>query len=250
MARCKQTLRQLEASRLIASCQIPGIGRGQRPHAYFLRRAARRIVAEVGDIPRSNLVFVGLGSSPWHALAIGELGCHLEAGAADVGDLQILERIRDRQFIATVELSNHQPIRLVPDGTLLMRRGGRLKLLFIELVNSTSVINPGATSTRRSSLARQLAKYRAFAGDMTRHPIARRLEDAYGRIDGFQVLVVSTKENAAYLATAAKGARSMFLFSDLPSIRRFASIFRSSIWRLPPSRWTRWRTAPTALIDH
>jgi hypothetical protein len=247
--RCREELQEMYRAKLLNRAEIPGTGRGQKPLAYFLRRGSRGLVAEVEHVPRSNHVFTGLGRSPWHALAVGELGSYLEAHAAEQGGFEIVERIRDRQFHAKVTLGEGQE-GLFPDSTLLLRQAGRHKIVFVELVNQTSVINPAAGARRRGSLAHQLDKYRAFGRCRSSHPIWQRLEGAYGHIGGFQVLVVSTRNNTPYLLSAAHGSRSMFIFTDLDSIRGCRNLFADPIWWLPSSRWTRGKPQATALIEH
>lgn len=244
--RCREELQQMFRARLVGRAPIPGTGKGQKPLAYHLARGAAALAPEVAEIPKSNSVFHGLGKNPWHALATGEFWARFEAGAAVRGDIKILERVRDRQFVAT--LKGHG--RLIPDGTALVEVKGRRKVLFLELVNETSVINPGAEATRARSLAGKFERYRAFRGLRKSHDTWRQLERAHGEIGGFQVLVVTTRRNAAYLLTAAEGANTMFLFADLDELRSCASVFDEPVWWLPRSAWRLRGPERTALILH
>ncbi|MCC6898768.1 MAG: hypothetical protein IT377_07320 [Polyangiaceae bacterium] len=245
MKRCREELHEMFRARLLGRAPIPDTGKGQKPLAYHLARGAAALAPEVAEIPKSNSVFHGLGKNPWHALATGEFWTRFEAGAAARGDIKILERVRDRQFVAT--LKGHG--RLIPDGTALVEVKSRRKVLFLELVNETSIINPGAEATRARSLAGKFERYRAFRDVRKRHDTWMQLEHAHGEIGGFQVLVVTTRRNAAYLLTAAEGANTMFLFADLDELRSCTSVFDEPVWWLPRSAWRR-GPERTALIQH
>jgi hypothetical protein len=233
-------------ARLLGRAPIPDTGRGQKPFAYHLVRGSAALVAEVADIPKSNSVFHGLGKNPWHALATGEFWSLFEAAAAEHPEVKVLERIRDRQFVAALKEHN----KLVPDGTVLMEINGRRKLMFLELVNETGVINPGTEASRRRSLMGKLDRYRAFREAAKRHPTWRHLESAYGTIGGFQVLVVTTRGNRQYLISAAEGSKTMFLFADLNELRSRGCLFEKPVWWLPRSPWRRQGPERTTLLQH
>jgi len=247
---CRAVLCRLYRDRILGRCPIPDGSRGQKAFAYYLRKRAAGLVPEVADIPKSNSLFHGLGKNPYHALAIGVFGSYLEQHASQHKRIDVLERIRDRQFTADLREFGHP--KLIPDATLLVRSNGRLKLLFLELVNQTSVINPGTNGTgASSSLAGKLARYRAF-NEIRRkreHPTWHLLEKAYGAIGGFQVLVVSTRFNAQYLVSAAEGSNTMFLFAELNEIRTSQNMFTDPIFWLPRSAWRK-QPERTSLEGH
>ena len=236
----------MHRARLLGRTPIPDTGRGQKSFAYHVARGAASLAPEVAEIPRSNSVFHGLGKNPWHALATGEFWSLFEAAAADHPDVKVLERVRDRQFVA--RLKGHQ--KLVPDGTALVEVKGRRKLIFLELVNETSVINPGGEATRARSLAGKFERYRAFRAVRKSHDTWQHLERVYGYIGGFQVLIVTTRRNASYLLTAAEGSKTMFMFADLDDLRSCASVFNEPVWWLPRSAWRTRGPERTALIKH
>lgn len=246
LKRCREELQQMHRARLLGREAIPDTGRGQKPFAYYLARGASALAPEVADIPKSNSVFHGLGKSPWHALATGEFWSLFEASAAEHAEVKVLERIRDRQFVAVLKGVG----KLVPDGTVLLEINGRRKLLFLELVNETGVINPGAEASRARSLAGKLDKYRAFREVGKTHPTWLHLERAYGPIGGFQVLVVTTRGNCQYLLSAAEGSRTMFLFADLNELRADGCLFERPVWWLPRSAWRRQGPERTRLLEH
>jgi len=236
----------MHRARLLGRAAIPDTGRGQKPYAYHLARGAAGLVPEVADIPKSNSAFHGLGKNPWHALATGEFWSLFEASAAEHAEVKVLERIRDRQFVAV--LRDHG--KLVPDGTVLVEINGRRKLLFLELVNETGVINPGAEASRARSLTGKLDKYRVFRDAGRSHPTWLHLERAYGPIGGFQVLVVTTRGNCRYLMSAAEGSKTMFLFANLDELRTVDCLFEQSVWWLPRSAWRRHGPERTTLLEH
>lgn len=238
----------MHRARLLGRAAIPDVGRGQKPYAYHLARGAAALVPEVAHIPKSNSVFHGLGKNPWHALAIGEFFSLFEAWAAEHPEIRVLERIRDRQFVAA--LKDEDQVKLVPDGTVLLEARGKLKVLFLELVAETSVIIPGAEASRVRSLAGKLAKYRAFRDVRQNHQTWRDLERVYGTISGFQVLVVSTRGNCPYLLSAAEGSRTMFLFAELDKLRSGGCIFEQALWWLPRSPWRQLGPERTTLLEH
>lgn len=244
--RTREELLEMMRARLLGRAPIPDTGRGQKRFAYHLSRGAAALAPEVAEIPKSNSVFHGLGKNPWHALATGEVWSLLEAGAASNADVTVLERVRDRQFVATIR--GHG--QLVPDGTALVQVRDRRKLLFLELVNETGVINPGAEATRARSLAAKLDRYRLFRGLRKANPTWQHLEHVYGDIGGFQVLIVTTRRNVNYLLTAAEGANTMFMFADLDELRACASVFDEPVWWLPRSAWRLAGPERTALIKH
>lgn len=246
MKQCREELQVMYRARLLGREAIPGGGRGQKPFAYYLARRAAALVPEVGDIPKSNSVFHGLGESPFHALATGQFWSLFEAWAAEHAEVKVLERIRDRQFIA--ELDDHS--KLVPDGTVLVEIHGRRKLFFLELVHQTGVINPGAEASRARSLTGKLDNYRAFREAAKSHPTWTYLERAYGPIGGFQVLIVTTRRNRQYLLSAAEGARTMFLFADLDELRSRGCLFHEPLWWLPRSPWRQRGPERTTLLEH
>jgi hypothetical protein len=246
LKRCREELLDMHRARLLGRTPIPDTGRGQKSFAYHVARGAAALAPEVAEIPKSNSVFHGLGKNPWHALATGEFWSLFEAGAADHPDVKVLERVRDRQFVA--RLKGHQ--KLVPDGTALIEVKGRRKMIFLELVNETSVINPGGEATRARSLAGKFERYRAFRGVRKAHGTWQHLEQVYGEIGGFQVLVVTTRRNASYLLTAAEGTKTMFMFADLDELRSCASVFTEPVWWLPRSAWRTRGPERTALIKH
>lgn len=231
--------------RLLGRVAIPDTGRGQKPFAYHLARGAAALVPEVADIPKSNSVFHGLGKNPWHALATGEFWSLFEASAAAHPEVKVLERIRDRQFVAVFKDQG----KLVPDGTVLVAINGRRKLFFLELVNETSVINPGAEASRARSLLGKLQKYRAFREAQKTHPTWRYLEKAYGPIGGFQVLLVTTRGNRQYLMSAAEGSKTMFLFAELDQLRSRGCLFEEPLWWLPRSPWRPSGPERTTLLE-
>lgn len=243
---CREELHKMFRTRLLGRTAIPDTGPGQKTLAYHLARRAAVLVPEVADIPKSNSVFHGLGPSPFHAISTGEFWSLFEEHAAAHPEVKVLERIRDRQFIAP--LKDHP--RLVPDGTVLVEIRGRLKLVFLELVNQTGVINPGAEASRTRSLAGKLAKYRAFRVTAKSHPTWRFLERTYGPIGGFQVLVVSTRRNGQYLMSAAEGSNTMFLFAELAELKTLNNLFEQTVWWLPRSPWRRQGPERTALLKH
>ncbi len=100
LKRCREELQKMHCARLLGRAAIPDAGRGQKPFAHHLARGAAALVPEVADIPKSNSVFHGLGKNPWHALATGEFWSLFEASAAEHAEVKVLERIRDRQFVA------------------------------------------------------------------------------------------------------------------------------------------------------
>lgn len=220
-------------ARLLGRAAIPDVGRGQKPFAYYLARGAAALVPEVADIPKSSSVFHGLSKNPWHALATGEFWSLFEAGAAEHAEVQVLERIRDRQFVAS--LKDHP--RLVPDGTVLVEVSGRRKVFFLELVNETSVINPGTDASMERSLTGKLHKYKAFREAYKSHTTWRYLERAYGPVGGFQVLLVTTRANFQALMSAAEGSKTMFLFAELDELRSQGCLFEKPLWWLPRSPW-------------
>jgi hypothetical protein len=232
LKRCREELQAMHRARLLGRTAIPDTGRGQKPYAYHLVRGAQTLAPEVADIPKSNSVFHGLGKNPFHALAASDFWSLFEFSASNHIAVRVLERLRDRQFVAP--LNGHS--KLEPDGTVLLEINGRRKFVFLELVNETSVINPGTSASRERSLAGKLAKYRAFRGEGKNHPIWHRLEKVYGAIGGFQVLVVTTRGNCQYLLTAAEGSRSMFLFGELAELRS-SCVFEDSVWWFPRSAW-------------
>ena len=232
-------------ARLLGRAAIPDTGRGQKPFAYHLARGAAALVPEVADIPKSNTVFHGLTRNPWHALATGEFWTLFEASAAEHAEVKVLERIRDRQFVAP--LREHS--KLVPDGAVLVEIHGRRKIMFLELVNETGVINPGAEASRARSLRGKLDKYRAFREVCENHPTWRQLKSAYGPTRGFQVLVVTTRGNRQHLISAAEGSNTMFLFADLNELRSCSCIFEEPIWWLPRSPWRRRGPERTTLLE-
>lgn len=246
LKRCREELQQMHRVRLLGRAAIPDTGRGQKPFAYHLARGAAALVPEVADIPKSNSVFYGLGKNPWHALAAGEFWSLFEASAAEHAEVKILERIRDRQFVAALK----EHTKLVPDGAVLVELNGRRKVIFLELVNETGVINPGAEASRARSLMGKLDKYRAFREVCKSHPTWRHLESAYGTIGGFQVLVVTTRGNCQYLMSAAEGSRTMFLFADLSELRSDGCLFEEPVWWLPRSAWRRQGPQRTTLLEH
>lgn len=236
----------MHRARLLGRAAIPDTGRGQKPFAYYLAHGAAALVPEVADIPKSNSVFHGLSKNPWHALATGEFWSLFEAWAAEHPEVKVFERIRDRQFVAA--LKNHG--KLVPDGTVLVEINGRRKLFFLELVNETGIINPGADASRARSLRGKIEKYRAFREVRKSHPTWRLLEKAYGLIGGFQVLVVTTRGNRQYVMSAAEGSKTMFLFAGLDELRSGGCLFEEPLWWLPQSPW-RWRGPElTTLFEH
>src|SRR5262249_42543873 len=101
--RCREELQRMHRARLLGRAAIPDTGRGQKPYAYHLARGAAALAPEVADIPKSNSVFHGLGKNPWHALATGEFWSLFEAWAAEHPEMRILERVRDRQFVAPLK---------------------------------------------------------------------------------------------------------------------------------------------------
>jgi hypothetical protein len=232
--------------KLLGRTPVPGGGRGQKILAYHLSRHAASLAPEVAEIPKSNSVFHGLGPNPFHALATGEFWSLFESHAAQHSEVRILERIRDRQFVAP--LDNHP--RLVPDGTVLVEVNGRRKVVFLELVNSTAIVNPGAEASRARSLEGKLSKYRAFRQVARMHSTWAFLERVYGTIGGFQVLVVSTRRNCQYLMTAAEGSKTMFLFGDLIDINASTDLFTDPVWWLPRSPWRRRGPERTTLLAH
>ncbi len=246
LKRCRAELHAMHRARLLGRAAIPDTGRGQIPFAYFLARGAAALVPAVKDIPKSNSVFHGLGKNPWHALATSEFWSLFEEWAAEHDEIKILERIRDRQFVANVK--DHG--RLIPDGTALVEINGRRKLFFLELVNETGVINPGAEASRPRSLAGKLDRYRAFSECRRSHPTWQRLEKAYGAIGGFQVLVVTTRGNCAYLISAAAGSKTMFLFAQLEELRACGCLFEKPVWWLPRSPWRRRGPERTRILEH
>jgi hypothetical protein len=244
--RCREELQAMHRARLLGRAAIPDTGRGQKPFAYHLARGAAALVSEVAHIPKSNSVFHGLGKNPWHALATGEFWSLFEAWAAEHAEVKVLERIRDRQFVA--DLKDHG--KLVPDGTVLVETHGRRKVFFLELVHETSVINPGAEVSRARSLTGKLEKYRAFREARKSHPTWRHLEKAYGPIGGFQVLIVTTRSNCPYLMSAAEGSKTMFLFAGLDELRSRGCLFEEPVWWLPRSPWRRQGPERTTLLEH
>ncbi len=244
--RTREELLEMMRARLLGRAPIPDTGRGQKRFAYHLARGAASLAPEVADIPKSNSVFYGLGKNPWHALATGEFWSLFEAGVAGHADVSVLERMRDRQFVATIR--GHG--KLVPDGSAMVQVGDRRKLFFLELVNETGVINPGAEATRARSLAAKLDRYRVFRGVGKANPTWRDLEHVYGDVGGFQVLIVTTRRNVNYLLSAAEGANTMFLFADLNELRTCADVFAEPVWWLPRSAWRQAGPERTALIKH
>jgi hypothetical protein len=242
--RCREELQGMHRARLLGRTAIPDTGRGQKPFAYHLARGAAALVPEVANIPRSNSVFHGLGKNPWHALAIGEFFSLFEWSVAEHPEVKVLERIRDRQFVAPLQ---GYP-KLVPDGSVLVEVNGRRKMLFLELVNETAVLNPGAEASRVRSLAGKIDKYRAFRGVAKSHPTWSHLERAYGPIGGFQVLLVTTRGNLQYLLSAAEGSKTMFLFAELDGLRRGGCLLEEPLWWLPT--WRRRRPERTTLLEH
>lgn len=243
--RCREELQEMYRARLLGRAAIPDTGRGQKPYAYHVTRNASTLVPEVADIPKSNSLFHGLGRNPWHALATGEFWSYFEQGAANRAEVKVLERIRDRQFVALIKERG----KLIPDGTVLVELKGRRKLFFLELVEETSVINPGAEAAHSRSLKGQLEKYRAFSKVGKSHPTWRHLEKAYGPIGGFQVLIVTTRRNRHYLMSAAEGSKTMFLFAELDELRSCICMFEEPIWWLPRSPWRR-SPERTTLLEH
>ena len=235
----------MHRARLIGRAAIPDTGRGQKPFAYHLARGAAALVPEVADIPKSNSVFHGLGKNPWHALATGEFWSLFEASAAEHVEVKVLERVRDRQFVAILKDRG----KLVPDGTVLVEVNGRRKLFFLELVHETSMINPGAEASRARSLTGKLEKYRAFREDRKNHPTWQHLEQVYGPIGGFQVFVITTRGNRQYLLSAAEGAKTMFLFASLDELRSGGDLFEEPLWWLPRSAWRRHGPERTTLLE-
>ncbi len=246
LKRCREELHAMHRAGLLGRAAIPDTGRGQKPFAYYLARGAAALVPAVRDIPKSNTVFQGLGKNPWHALATGEFWSLFEGCAAEHDEIKILERIRDRQFVANVR--GHG--KLIPDGTALVDIKGRRKLFFLELVNETGVINPGAEASRPRSLAGKLDRYRAFREVRRYHPTWQRLERAYGPIGGFQVFVVTTRGNLEYLISAAEGSKTMFLFAQLEELRTCGCLFEKPVWWLPRSPWRRHGPEQTTLLEH
>ena len=247
--RCREELLEMTRAGVVARKPIPGVTMGSRPFAYHLRRGAAALEPRVADIPRSNSVFYGVSRHPWHALAIGELGSFLEAHAAQHPRAVVLERIRDRQFSAN--LDDPHMTNLIPDATLAVYLDGKVKLLFVELVNETSVINPGAANRDKRSFAAKVSKYQRFNTMRRSHETWQRLEHAYGRIGGFQVLVVSTRPNTEHLLSAARDNNTMFLFASLDDIRKTKNLYASRVWWLPAAaRWKRARPQLTRLLDH
>lgn len=246
LKRCREELLEMHRARLLGRAAIPDTGMGQKPFAYYLAMGAAALVPEVADIPKSNSVFQGLGKNPWHALATGEFWSRFEASAAEHAEVQVRERIRDRQFVAP--LKDHT--RLIPDGTVLVEINGRRKFVFLELVHESSVINPGAETSHARSLAEKLEKYRAFRETRKSHPTWLQLERTYGPIGGFQVLVVTTRGNCSYLMSAAEGSKTMFMFAELDELRRHRCIFEEPIWWLPRSPWRPRGPERTTLLQH
>jgi hypothetical protein len=245
LKRCREELQEMHRAGLLGRAAIPDTGRGQKPFAYHLARGASALVPEVADIPKSNSVFHGLNKNPWHALATGEFWSFFERWAAEHDEVKVLERIRDRQFV--VKLKEHT--KLVPDGTVLGEIQGRRKLIFLELVNETGVINPGAEASCARSLTGKLERYRAFREAGRSHPTWRRLEKAYGLIGGFQVLVVTTRSNRQYLMSAAEGSKTMFLFAELDELRSCGCLFEEPVWWLPRSAWRPRGPERTTLLE-
>ena len=233
----------------VASANIPGPGAGQKPLAYYLRRRAGEVVPDVLEVSRSNSLFRGLGPSPWHALAIGELGTYLEAHAAEHPHVELLERLRDRQWV--ISFDDPTLTKLLPDSTVLIRSRGRLRILFIEMLNQPSVIIPGSRSTRPRSLMAKLAKYRAFNPNRKAHPLWQTLERAYGDIGGFQVLLVTVHDaTAERVLLAAEGSNTMFLVGSMPELRGSTNLLSDPVWHLPRSPWRPDGPQHTRLIDH
>ena len=236
----------MNRARLLGRAAIPDTGPGQKAYAYYLRRGASALVPEVADVAKSNSIFGGFSKNPWHTLATSAFGATFEAHAAALSDVVVLERIRDRQFVASVEGRS----RLIPDATLLVAIGGKRKLLFIEIVNETSVINPGAAHARGHSFSGTVEKYKAFCKQRASHPMWSALEKVYGPISGFQVLVVTTRDNCPWLLGAAEGSRSMFLIAKLSELRGTKNLFTEPVWWLPRSAWRKAGPERTALIGH
>lgn len=233
LRQCREELRKMLVAGLLGRCPVPGTGRGQKPFAYHLSHRACAVVPDTAMIPRSNAVFQGLDRNPWHALAVSEFWSLFEASVGRREKFRVLERIRDRQFVAP--LPTHS--KIVPDGTVLLDVAGRRKILFLELVNETAIINPGAEATRARSLFDKLARYRVFRGVRGKHPTWKLLEKAYGVIHGFQVLVVTTRPNTRHLISAAEGSNTMFLFAELAELRAAECILEAPVWWLPRSPW-------------
>jgi hypothetical protein len=252
LKRCQEELAAMYRARLVARTPVPDGGVGQKSYAYTLSRRAASLAPEVADIAKSNSVFQGLSRHPYHALAIGEFGSLFEAHAAKNERVRVLERFRDRQFVA--EVPEHP--RLIPDGTLLVEIDGRRKLLFLELVNEASVIRPGwhlAGNRNRSrakgrSFVAKLATYKAFNAVRRLHPAWELFERIHGPVGGFQVLVVTTRRNGAYLTTAADGANTMFVFAELDDLRAAGDVFVEPVWWLPRSAWRKCGPERTALL--
>jgi hypothetical protein len=235
MRRCREELQNIYHEGLVGRSRVPGITMGNTPFAYHLRRKASVLVPSVADIPKSNSVFQKLGMNPWHSLAIGEFGTLLEKHAAIHPDIEILETIRDRQFRA--DLRKHGFPQLIPDGTVLLRIRGKLRVFFLEIVNELSVLNPGVFDARSRSLAAKVSKYRFFKELHQQHPVWRLLEEVYGPIHGFQVLFVSTRTSSQRLTIAATGSREMFLFGDASVLQTSTDLFTEPVWWFPRSNW-------------
>ncbi|MDD9944232.1 MAG: hypothetical protein OXU20_24530 [Myxococcales bacterium] len=246
IAKCRAELAEMYRSGLINRAPIPDTGTGQKPYAYFLRRGAAVLVPEVQAVPHSNSLFSGLSRDPFHALAVGEFGSLVEAHAAEHDGVRLLEHVRDRQWSAPIDFGPAGVKQLIPDHTMLLDVAGKRRVLFLELVNRTAVINPGCARSVARSFAFQLEKYRRFNTERRNHPLWKEMERYYGHIGGFQVLVVTLRDNVQTLIAAARETRSMFLFAGLDDLGA-ANLFGDPVWWRPP--WRGLGARPARLIE-
>jgi hypothetical protein len=236
----KRDLKALVDAGAIGRQEVPAIGMGRNVFLYHLKPRACRMFPGFEALNRRDAVFRGFAEAPWHTLAASSFCAEMERSAGETkGSVRILATLRPRQFSAEVNVRTRRGedrTSLVPDYTHVVSLAGRPRLFFLEIQNRTPVILPVADQSVSRSFQFKLTRYKAFAPRFREHPFVRRVEETFGcRLDGFQVLIVTTRGQAHLrnLMTATRNPEhdGLFLFSTLNDASR-GNVFGSPVWTL------------------
>lgn len=238
----KTDLRRMTDDKLLGRVEVPPQRSGRCEFLYYVRSKAKHLLPELRPFKSTSAVFRVPGTSE-HSLYVSEFVSHLERSAGGLKDcVEILETKQDGCFVAKISMdidNGERVVRLIPDGTFLVDIGGKVNLFFLELQNRVRSIESATKQSVSKTFQEKLMKYKSFQQDFRKHPFVREAEELYGgRIPGFRVLIVTTKNelNRNRLVTCARamGYGELFHFATIEEVRK-NNVFIDPIWSLTTS---------------